>query len=112
MRDHLCQSSSTLNANARLLIGALVKLCHAVDSLYLSVFPPVLILPATQTNLPLSVGSLSPVLSTNGASFEGIAPTVGQYGSVILSTHLGLIRPTPEPGTYMLLLARYTLSRA
>ena len=71
-----------------------------------------LVLPVTQTNLPLSAGSLSPVLSTNGVSFEGIAPTVGQYGFVILSTRLGLTRPTPEPGTYMLLLARYTLSRA
>ena len=35
--------SGALNAYPRFLTGALVKLCHAVDGLYLSVLPPVLI---------------------------------------------------------------------
>jgi len=103
--------SSALNANPRFLTGALVKLCHAVDGLYLSVLPPVLILPSTQTNIPLSAGSLSPVLSTSGVLFEGIGRTVGQYGSVMFLNRFDVPRPTLECGTHMLLLGRYTLSR-
>jgi len=66
--------------------GALVKLCHAMDSLYLSVFPPAFILPVTHFDFPLPAGSFSPVLNSSGASSGGIAPTAGQYGSVILCT--------------------------
>ena len=63
--------------------GALVKLCHAVDSLYLSVFPPAFILPVTHFDISLPAGSFSTVLNTNGASSAVTAPTAGQSGSVI-----------------------------
>ena len=105
----VCVASGPVLAHGKLRLlfftGALVKLCHAVDSLYLSVFPPEFILPVTHFDIPLPAGSFSTVLNTNGASSGVIAPIDGQSGSVTLS-------PCSRQSLRLISFKRYTRSRA
>jgi len=70
--------------NGRYLQGAFVKLCHAVDGLYLCAFPSAPTFRAMELNMLFKAGSFSLPSATSGVSSEVIAHTGGRYGSVFL----------------------------